>query len=109
MSRDPQRDFPHRVWSLFDEYVHGAIDRRAFLRSRRPLCRRRLDSGNHPRCPESALCRGAAGAEERCAGCRQVSSTILRRAAMGASAACVLDLPSGLAPGRACWWCTKPP
>lgn len=31
MSRDPQRDFPREVWSLFDEYVHGAIDRRAFL------------------------------------------------------------------------------
>lgn len=30
--RDPTIDFDPGVWTLFDEYVHGVIDRRAFLR-----------------------------------------------------------------------------
>lgn len=31
MTRDPAKDFPREVWNLFDQYVHGAIDRRGFL------------------------------------------------------------------------------
>lgn len=35
MSRTPKNDqaveFPREVWSLFDKYVHGALDRRGFL------------------------------------------------------------------------------
>lgn len=31
MPRDPQKDLPREVWNLFDQYVHGAIDRRGFL------------------------------------------------------------------------------
>jgi carboxymethylenebutenolidase len=30
--RDPTLDFDPGVWQLFDQYVHGIIDRRAFLR-----------------------------------------------------------------------------
>jgi carboxymethylenebutenolidase len=32
LPRDPTIDFDPGVWKLFDEYVHGVIDRRAFLR-----------------------------------------------------------------------------
>ena len=32
LPRDPTIDFDPGVWKLFDEYVHGAIDRRGFLR-----------------------------------------------------------------------------
>ncbi len=31
MERDRAAEFPREVWQLFDEYVHGGIDRRAFL------------------------------------------------------------------------------
>ena len=32
LPRDPTIDFDPGVWKLFDEYVHGVIDRRGFLR-----------------------------------------------------------------------------
>jgi hypothetical protein len=31
MERKNSADFPQEVWSLFDRYVHGEMDRRTFL------------------------------------------------------------------------------
>ena len=99
--------FDQALLDLFDQYVHGAIDRRGFLDRAGPLRRGRHDGGHVARRPEPALRRGPADPPRRQApqdrewsiespeGSGKMKG-YLARAGQAAKASC-----------PRCWWCTR--
>ena len=65
MERKKASDFDQELLNLFDQYVHGQIDRRGFLDRAAKFAVGGMTRGHAARCAESGVRRGPAGAEGR--------------------------------------------